>query len=137
MVPFSSEASLFSLPLALFLSLTGSFFSHKLFASKSKFLSNSYQISKTYVEACAERAVFLPEGQSGPAVDFEHCLSCGQCLKVCPTGDPGGRREGLSGSFGRKTGTASPTGPGIGRHPFGGGPADRSGPGSGPLPEVQ
>ena len=38
------------------------------------------------VEACREDAIVLGEGGEAPFFDPERCLSCGQCLGVCPTG---------------------------------------------------
>ncbi len=36
------------------------------------------------VETCREKAISLDPGK--PVIDFSRCLSCGQCLTVCPTG---------------------------------------------------
>jgi anaerobic sulfite reductase subunit C len=38
------------------------------------------------LEGCKEEAIHLEEGDEGPTLDFEKCLSCGQCITACPTG---------------------------------------------------
>ncbi|MEW6378733.1 MAG: 4Fe-4S dicluster domain-containing protein [bacterium] len=35
---------------------------------------------------CKEQAVSLSPGMDAPLIDPNRCLSCGQCLKVCPAG---------------------------------------------------
>jgi len=37
-------------------------------------------------EACQEEAIALDEEPARPVIDFDRCLACGQCIKVCPTG---------------------------------------------------
>jgi dissimilatory sulfite reductase (desulfoviridin) alpha/beta subunit len=54
-------------------------------------------------EACREGAISFPE--DSPVVDFGRCLSCGQCVGVCPTGtlqeDVRGYRVLAGGKLGR------------------------------------
>jgi anaerobic sulfite reductase subunit C len=55
------------------------------------------------VEACREQAISLETGS--PVIQFERCLSCGQCIQVCPTETLGagswGYRVLLGGKLGR------------------------------------
>jgi anaerobic sulfite reductase subunit C len=55
------------------------------------------------VTACREQAIILEAGS--PAIQFDRCLSCGQCIQVCPTGTLGpavlGYRVLLGGKLGR------------------------------------
>jgi dissimilatory sulfite reductase (desulfoviridin) alpha/beta subunit len=59
------------------------------------------------VEACPETAITLPDQEDIPHIDYEACLFCGQCLKVCPTGTI---KEGT-------TGFRVQVGGKLGRHP--------------------
>ncbi len=88
------------------------------------------------VEACSEEAIALAESPEGPVIDPSPLPGLRPVPQGLPHRDSGGRRKRLSHSIGRKTGTPSPTGSGIARVPFGGGPVSRSGPNPGPLPEI-
>lgn len=57
------------------------------------------------VEACREQAVSLADGS--PVIRFEHCLSCGRCIQVCPAGTLGAGTRGYRVLLGGK----------LGRHP--------------------
>jgi anaerobic sulfite reductase subunit C len=57
------------------------------------------------VEACREQAIALEAGS--PVIQFERCLSCGQCVQVCPTGTLGAGTRGYRVLLGGK----------LGRHP--------------------
>ena len=46
------------------------------------------------VEACKENAIALNTGKECPQIDFNLCLYCGKCMKVCPTATI---REGVKG----------------------------------------
>jgi dissimilatory sulfite reductase (desulfoviridin) alpha/beta subunit len=57
------------------------------------------------LEACQEGAITLKEEEDFPTIDFEKCLSCGQCITACPTGtlqeDTQGFRVLVGGKLGR------------------------------------
>ena len=57
------------------------------------------------VDTCKEKAIELKSDGSGPQMDVERCLACGQCMAVCPTGslETGcrGFRVQLGGKLGR------------------------------------
>jgi len=57
------------------------------------------------VEVCRERAVRLD--QDTPAIDFEKCVSCGHCVRDCPTGTLAEGQKGYRVQVGGK----------LGRHP--------------------
>lgn len=44
------------------------------------------------VDICEDQAVALPGGL--PVVDAKRCIDCGQCVRVCPTGALGVKRQG-------------------------------------------
>ena len=46
------------------------------------------------VEACRERAIDLKAAETVPVIDYNKCLACGKCCKVCPSG---ALREGQRG----------------------------------------
>lgn len=56
------------------------------------------------VDACKENAVRC-ESESGPEINFDRCLACGQCIEACPTGTliegDSGYRIQLGGRLGR------------------------------------
>lgn len=57
------------------------------------------------VEVCREKAIQC-ESENGPEINFEQCLSCGQCIDVCPAGTltegETGYRVQLGGRLGRR-----------------------------------
>ena len=57
------------------------------------------------VEACKESAIALKTDGTGPKIEPDRCLACGQCMAVCPTGtlETGcrGFRVQLGGKLGR------------------------------------
>ncbi|MEW6673805.1 MAG: 4Fe-4S dicluster domain-containing protein [Thermodesulfobacteriota bacterium] len=59
------------------------------------------------VEACREDAVRMDAAQDRPEIDYDKCLSCGQCPAVCPTGTITAGRKGYRVQLGGK----------LGRHP--------------------
>jgi anaerobic sulfite reductase subunit C len=46
------------------------------------------------VEACRESSIELKDAETGPVFDYDKCLACGKCCKVCPSGT---LREGQRG----------------------------------------
>jgi dissimilatory sulfite reductase (desulfoviridin) alpha/beta subunit len=44
------------------------------------------------VDTCEDQAVTLPGGL--PVVDSKRCIDCGQCVRVCPTGALGVKKQG-------------------------------------------
>lgn len=57
------------------------------------------------LEVCKEEAIRIEESEEGATIDFEKCLSCGQCIPACPTGtlqeDSQGFRVLVGGKLGR------------------------------------
>lgn len=57
------------------------------------------------LDACKEAAIRLEGDEGNPVVNFDRCLSCGQCISVCPTGtlqeDAQGFRALVGGKLGR------------------------------------
>lgn len=57
------------------------------------------------VPACKEDAIELAVEGDGPVINRQHCLNCGQCMAVCPTGTlvsgQTGYRVQLGGKLGR------------------------------------
>ncbi len=66
------------------------------------------------VEACREQAISLADGS--PVIQFDRCLSCGQCIQVCPTGTLGAGTRGYRVLLGGKAGQTPQTGPRTSRH---------------------
>ena len=62
-------------------------------------------VCEACVEACKENAMTLKVEDQRPQIDFNRCLHCGQCMKVCPTGTivegTKGFRVQLGGKLGR------------------------------------
>jgi dissimilatory sulfite reductase (desulfoviridin) alpha/beta subunit len=60
---------------------------------------------ETCVDACREDAIILNDEKPVPEIDYQKCLSCGQCMAVCPTGTLGegnnGYRVQVAGKLGR------------------------------------
>ena len=46
------------------------------------------------VAACRESAIDLKDAETGPVIDYDKCLACRKCCKVCPCGT---LREGQRG----------------------------------------
>ncbi len=44
------------------------------------------------VDICEDQAVALPGGL--PVIDSKRCIDCGQCVRVCPTGAMGVKKQG-------------------------------------------
>ncbi len=57
------------------------------------------------VDACREDAISLNDEKPMPEIDYQKCLSCGQCMAVCPTGTLGEGKKGyrvqVAGKLGR------------------------------------
>lgn len=57
------------------------------------------------LSVCREEAITLTGPEEGPRFDWQRCLACSQCVKVCPTGaivqGPAGYRILLGGKLGR------------------------------------
>jgi len=58
-------------------------------------------------EACQEKAVAVDSHVSGPVFEWNRCVRCGQCIKICPTGTIGCGEQGYRVLIGGK----------LGRHP--------------------
>lgn len=58
-------------------------------------------------DVCREKAVAVDSAASGPVFDWNRCVQCGQCIKVCPTGTIECNRRGYRLLIGGK----------LGRHP--------------------
>jgi len=58
-------------------------------------------------DVCREAAVAIDPAASGPVFDWDRCVQCGQCIKVCPTGTIRCREQGYRLLMGGK----------LGRHP--------------------
>ncbi len=59
------------------------------------------------VGACAENALALDSKHESPAIDPARCLTCGDCVTVCPTGTLAAGRRGYRVQLGGR----------LGRHP--------------------
>ncbi len=59
------------------------------------------------VEACKENAIALNTEKECPQIDFNLCLYCGKCMKVCPTSTISGGRQRIQGTTGGQTRPAS------------------------------
>ncbi len=57
--------------------------------------------------ACIEYAVLLKESEEIPLIDYDRCVKCGRCIRVCPTGTIDTRFKGYRILLGGK----------LGRHP--------------------
>ena len=57
------------------------------------------------VDACREDAILLNGEKPVPEIDYQKCLSCGQCMAGCPTGTLGEGKKGyrvqVAGKLGR------------------------------------
>jgi dissimilatory sulfite reductase (desulfoviridin) alpha/beta subunit len=57
------------------------------------------------VEICREQAIILDPRTGRPSIDPERCLSCGQCIRACPSaalvGGEAGYRILIGGKLGR------------------------------------
>jgi anaerobic sulfite reductase subunit C len=58
-------------------------------------------------EACIEDAVLLRESEEIPVIDYDRCVRCGRCIRLCPTGTIDTRAKGYRILLGGK----------LGRHP--------------------
>jgi dissimilatory sulfite reductase (desulfoviridin) alpha/beta subunit len=58
-------------------------------------------------ESCQEHAILLNESEEIPVIDFDRCIRCGRCIRVCPTGTIDTGRKGYRIMLGGK----------LGRHP--------------------
>ena len=58
-------------------------------------------------EACIEDAIVLKESEEIPVIDFDRCIGCGRCIRVCPTGTINTGQRGYRMLLGGK----------LGRHP--------------------
>jgi anaerobic sulfite reductase subunit C len=76
-------------------------------AKHPKVTEEPCNLCRACVEICKEEAVRLEGDQERPVIDFEKCLSCGQCISTCPTGTLQGDTQGFRVLVGGK----------LGRHP--------------------
>ncbi len=58
-------------------------------------------------EVCRERAIGLSENSEVPEIDYAKCVSCGECVRACPSGTLGEGKKGYRVLLGGK----------LGRHP--------------------
>jgi anaerobic sulfite reductase subunit C len=67
------------------------------------------------VEVCKEEAIHLSQDEEKPVIDLTRCLSCGQCIAVCPTGTLQEDFQGFQILVGGKLGRHPQLGKDLGR----------------------